>query len=259
VVYTIVGMCVFGYEHDKFSLWQVVIGMILGAGALIGSWGTLLINPGVCKKVPYEEAVRNFQSAQKDWPHWSKRQVVSGRRRMGMEDGIEEYTYCLRCNGYRPAGAGHCMVCDICIKGWDHHCPVFGGCVGEKNIIAFGVMVFCLPAFWIFLLICGVIHFGGSWSEAKIYENLTLISALIGWGCSPIVVCLCHTPCFQRCDNIHRRSPNRVRSIFELPFSKSTYPKNLTQELPVVRRTRDIRDDENNENNTEVDAVTVIT
>jgi hypothetical protein len=38
---------------------------------------------------------------------------------------------------YQPPRAVHCPDCNVCIKGWDHHCPWMGTCIGEKNYTLF--------------------------------------------------------------------------------------------------------------------------
>ena len=31
----------------------------------------------------------------------------------------------------------HCRYCNVCIKGYDHHCPWISKCVGKNNISRF--------------------------------------------------------------------------------------------------------------------------
>jgi palmitoyltransferase len=40
----------------------------------------------------------------------------------------------------------HCPRCNVCIEGFDHHCPWLSKCVGRKNIRAFYVLVLSIPA-----------------------------------------------------------------------------------------------------------------
>ena len=35
----------------------------------------------------------------------------------------------------------HCYDCNICIEGYDHHCPWTGKCIGKKNFIPFTIFV----------------------------------------------------------------------------------------------------------------------
>ena len=35
----------------------------------------------------------------------------------------------------------HCKFCNICIEGWDHHCPWIGKCIGKNILISFFIFV----------------------------------------------------------------------------------------------------------------------
>jgi hypothetical protein len=48
----------------------------------------------------------------------------------------------------------HCPDCNVCIEGYDHHCPWIGKCVGSNNscsfyfflMMIFGNLIFCFVA-----------------------------------------------------------------------------------------------------------------
>ena len=51
---------------------------------------------------------------------------------------LEMYSnFCKRCRVLRDESTYHCDKCDVCIKGYDHHCPWTGKCIGVNNFKAF--------------------------------------------------------------------------------------------------------------------------
>jgi hypothetical protein len=55
------------------------------------------------------------------------------------EEGAEQWRYCITCNIYQPPKAAHCTDCNVCIDGYDHHCPWMGSCIGKNNFKPFVV------------------------------------------------------------------------------------------------------------------------
>lgn len=45
--------------------------------------------------------------------------------------------FCKPCKIVRPLKTVHCLDCDVCITGYDHHCPWIGKCVGDQNLSDF--------------------------------------------------------------------------------------------------------------------------
>jgi len=44
---------------------------------------------------------------------------------------------CTECKLVQPRGCSHCEFCQVCIEGFDHHCPWMGKCIGKDNVCAF--------------------------------------------------------------------------------------------------------------------------
>ena len=40
---------------------------------------------------------------------------------------------CPRCEVLTTPRSQHCNICDVCVEGWDHHCPWLNNCVGAKT------------------------------------------------------------------------------------------------------------------------------
>lgn len=61
---------------------------------------------------------------------------------------------CETCGVVKSYGVYHCSDCNVCIEGYDHHCPWIGKCVGARNlcsfyfflVMIFGTLVFCFVA-----------------------------------------------------------------------------------------------------------------
>lgn len=68
------------------------------------------------------------------------------------------WTYCDHCESYRPPGTVHCSTCQVCIAGYDHHCPWTGKCIGHGNIFYFKLFVYSLCTFMIYVLVLGILY-----------------------------------------------------------------------------------------------------
>jgi hypothetical protein len=49
------------------------------------------------------------------------------------------HNYCDKCKTYtlKTRNVNHCTTCDVCCEQTDHHCGVFGKCIGKNNLICF--------------------------------------------------------------------------------------------------------------------------
>jgi len=63
-------------------------------------------------------------------------------------------SFCKKCRVMRSNSCYHCVDCDVCIKGFDHHCPWTGKCIGEGNLRLFYVF---LASTMIFIVYCIII------------------------------------------------------------------------------------------------------
>lgn len=63
---------------------------------------------------------------------------------------------------YRGKGYRHCKECNICIEGFDHHCPWTGKCIGNGNkywFYFFLFTVFLLMFYFTIALVFSLEHF----------------------------------------------------------------------------------------------------
>ena len=97
-----------------------IIALILFLGSVISAIYTYLINPGNTFKEKDIKGGKNF--------------------------------FCPHCNFTYPKNDKtyqHCFACGVCAPNSDHHCGIFGKCIGFKNKITF----YLFPTFSIILLI----------------------------------------------------------------------------------------------------------
>ena len=76
------------------------------------------------------------------------------------------WRYCDLCSVYQPPDAMHCPECNVCIEGYDHHCPWMGQCIGKKNFTSF-MMFNCSWLFYLLYAIIWVTFFGQATGKYK--------------------------------------------------------------------------------------------
>lgn len=67
------------------------------------------------------------------------------------------WSYCDRCNTFRPQGTIHCSVCNCCVEDCDHHCPFTGKCVGKNNLRYFHVFLTLLVVTLLYHVILSIL------------------------------------------------------------------------------------------------------
>mmetsp|Transcript_34063 Transcript_34063/g.30831 ORF Transcript_34063/g.30831 Transcript_34063/m.30831 type:complete len:170 (+) Transcript_34063:192-701(+) len=60
--------------------------------------------------------------------------------------------FCATCRIVRDKDTAHCYDCNVCISGYDHHCPWTGKCIGKGNLIPFYVFLCSTFGYIIFMM-----------------------------------------------------------------------------------------------------------
>lgn len=55
--------------------------------------------------------------------------------------------FCHTCEVHRPPNASHCVDCNNCVLGFDHHCPMLNNCIGQRNYPYFVGLMPCAILF----------------------------------------------------------------------------------------------------------------
>ncbi len=62
-------------------------------------------------------------------------------------------SFCKACKILKTMDITHCYDCDVCIRGFDHHCPWTGKCIGEGNLKQFYLFVSSTVLYIVFCII----------------------------------------------------------------------------------------------------------
>lgn len=68
-----------------------------------------------------------------------------------------KWTFCDQCEAFRPPGTVHCSTCQVCIMGYDHHCPWTGKCVGIGNALYFNIFLVSISWLVIYFITLGIL------------------------------------------------------------------------------------------------------
>lgn len=60
---------------------------------------------------------------------------------------------CKKCGAEKTRDTHHCRDCDVCIKGYDHHCPWVSKCIGKGNLAQFYAFVTITPVYIILFMV----------------------------------------------------------------------------------------------------------
>jgi len=112
---------VFTFGHTNFIF--EIIGFILTLIQLSCYLLSFLINPGIQFKKPYKN-----------------------------DDESERCNYCgvIKSSTLKQK---HCITCNVCILGYDHHCSWTGKCIGYKNKIYFRIFMFLCVFNFVYMII----------------------------------------------------------------------------------------------------------
>ena len=113
---TLIMISIFLFIYPKFNYLMKILGIISFLFFFLSYTLVFLINPGYPKN------------------------------ELGKFTGLprKKYYFCDFCHFWikKDSYATHCYDCDICIEGYDHHCPWTGHCIGKKNLSLFYAFLF---------------------------------------------------------------------------------------------------------------------
>ena len=105
----------------------------------------LLMDPGRKRKNLQDSflVINLFDNLKKAFLLFFSFEIVIFKNKKLVENRIQIKEYCPTCVVKKASGTKHCLICDICVENFDHHCSWLNNCIGKRN----------LYIFWIFLVI----------------------------------------------------------------------------------------------------------
>jgi len=65
----------------------------------------------------------------------------------------ENRDFCIKCKVIRDEDTVHCTDCKVCIKGYDHHCPWTGKCIGAGNLTPFYAFLISTVVYIVYFMV----------------------------------------------------------------------------------------------------------
>ena len=97
--------------HTAIAIVSWILFQICDPGVMVRSAATCQpLPPVVAERLHAEEPLAGLENQPSDDPDGS--------------------TYCVRCCLWRPRESHHCSLCQRCVRDFDEHCEILGGCVG---------------------------------------------------------------------------------------------------------------------------------
>jgi palmitoyltransferase ZDHHC9/14/18 len=111
---------IFIFYKNNFDFYIWLLGVCLYVTHMISYVLSVFKNPGIPSNNYYEDYFLN-------------------------QDSNKSYDFCTLCKSLINMDSSyityHCNYCNVCIEGYDHHCPWTTKCIGKGNLISFYVFV----------------------------------------------------------------------------------------------------------------------
>ena len=120
----LIGLLMIVEVAADISPWAVAIGVIVIGGCLLFFSAAAACNPGL------------------------------ELHKADAEVNADNRAFCLVCEVVRQPGTMHCPDCDVCVKGFDHHCPWTGKCIGTGNLPYFYGFLMGVLGSILYIVIC---------------------------------------------------------------------------------------------------------
>ena len=117
------------------SVWFLTLWLLLTVLLILK---IAFMDPGIIPRRSLMEHIMNCNSE------------ISLEECRGITESIDGYkdtdgaVFCYTCEIHRPPDASHCVDCNNCVLGFDHHCAVLNNCIGRRNYPYFMALLPCV-------------------------------------------------------------------------------------------------------------------
>ena len=84
--------------------------------------------------------------------------------------------FCFKCSIFKSHNIKHCVICDKCCKGFDHHCLWLDNCIGKNNYIYFILILYILFVDILISIIISIVGLFVFYTSKLNFDNITKIS-----------------------------------------------------------------------------------
>lgn len=242
-------LCAFpsSYFFSKGSYLPLISTLFLAFLSFLAFFACATRDPGYIPKQIYPYAPKYAQNLNE---HISKTKPLS----FIINSSVVKVKFCPTCMIYRPPRCSHCSVCDLCVEGFDHHCPWVGNCIGKRNYFYFFLLITLSNLLCFEGIIISLYHLRLEIGNYGYKEVVSII--IVTFGCFFLIFLLCLLGFHIYLFVIGMTTNEKIKGIWEFsqfnPFNKGSFIKNIKYRLREFR-TRSQFNIRNNVNSYEED------
>jgi ankyrin repeat protein len=135
------------------------------------------------------------------------------------EQSIEDY--CLNCQIKQNSEIIHCLICNKCIEGFDHHCYWLNKCVGEKNINSFYHLLWAMQTHSFINFVISITGRNGKFNEDVYFKDYIMLVYIVFNGLNFIFTSIAVCPLIKfYCTKIKKIKDKNTNYIPQISESK---------------------------------------
>lgn len=210
------------YWTDKQEYWPILLILALTTLSLLLLFKTTTKDPGYIPKQVIPFATHYAQNLNE---HINNVKPLS----FNCRGYLIKLKFCNTCMVYRPPRSSHCSICNLCVEGFDHHCPWIGNCIGKRNYFYFVFFVFTLSLLCTVSIFCCAFNISQLKSEPwGVYSIFSVVNLVIGGIFTLLIYCLLFFHIYLI--SIGMTTNEKIKNLYTTsgnPFDLNSIKKNI--------------------------------